>query len=126
MRSLLAPLALMAALTGLTFWHAGTVDRDVTRWTAQLTEIDRLAASEDWPQVRNALSVSYGDWRQCRRYLTTMTHHDMVSAAESMYCRARAFAQEEDPIEFRAELAGLMSQLRTLAESESFLPENIL
>lgn len=126
MRSLLTPIALMLALTAFSVWHASSVEAEVARWTAQLTEIDALAAAGDWAEAAEKLAVSYDDWHRRHGYLTMTIHHDMVADAEAMYLRAVSFALEEDTKEFRAELAGLRSHLRFLAEAESFRPENVL
>ena len=126
MRSLFPPVALMLVLTGFSVWHSLAVEKDVARWTAQLTEIDTLAAEESWAEVSAKLADAYDDWHRRHGYLTATIHHDMVADAEAMYLRAVSFALEEDVKEFRAEVAGLRAHLRFLAEAESFRPENVL
>ena len=125
MRTLLLPTALLLLLIGFTAWNASTIDKYTGQCISGVDEAIRFSETEDWPSVRAALSASYAHWQSCRSYLRITVTHSMVDAADSMYCRALAFAETEELMEFRAEAAGLRVQLLHLAENEHFRLENI-
>ena len=88
--------------------------------------MEELAAAENWRSAADALAESYKDWSGSQVYLHIVSEHDAVDDAEAMYRRAMAFALEQEPSEFRAELADLQDQLRLLAEMERFSLKNVL
>lgn len=126
MRPLFVSILLLVCLTGFAVWTSHAVGNTALRLSEQLEQTDALADRGDWHEVRDTLAVSYADWQRCHRYLRMVLPHHAVDSAESMYCRAQAFAETEELTEFRAEVAGLRSQLLQMAESERFLAENIL
>lgn len=126
MRSTLPPILLLALLAGFAFWNARAVSGFTERWLTQLDQAAAQADAADWTSARETLSSSYTDWQSHCGYLRITANHSTVNAAESMYCRALAFAETEELTEFRAEVAGLRSQLLLMAETERFHPENIL
>ena len=126
MRPLIVSILLLAFLTGFAVWTSQAVGNTALRLSEQLEQADALADRGEWHSSRAALSASYADWQHCHRYLRMVLPHHAVESAESMYRRAQAFAETEELTEFRAEVAGLRSQLLQMAESERFLAENIL
>ena len=111
MKGFLTPLAILAALLGLSLWNASCMASDTARWRDQLAQADVLAQSGDWAGAEDALEASYDD---------------AGDDAEAMYRRALAFAAGREPDEFRAEIADLRDQLRLLAEMERPDIRNIL
>lgn len=126
MRPLIVSVLLLACLTGFSIWTSHAVGDTTLRLSEQLERTDALADRGEWRGARDTLAASYADWQRCHRYLRMVLPHNTVDSAESMYRRAAAFAETEELTEFRAEVAGLRSQLLQMAESERFLAENIL
>jgi len=124
-RSYLLPLGMLAVLLIFSLWGGSTIQTHTTRWQNQLRQADALAQAEDWPGATEALVESYQDWQTRQPRLHILLQHDVVDAAETMYCRAIAFAAAREPGEFRAELANLDAQLALLAETERLSLENI-
>lgn len=125
MRTILPPIAMLVLLAGAAAWNARTIDEYTAQCISGIDDAIRFAAEEDWPAVRTALSDSQTHWQNCSSYLRITVTHSIVDAADSMYCRALAFAETEELMEFQAETAGLRFQLLRLAENERFRPENI-
>ena len=125
-RALLPPLGMLAILLAFSLWTGGTIRTDTLRWRQQLQQADVLAQQEDWPAAAAHLADSYRDWSHQQKKLHILLRHDAIDNAEAMYLRAMAFAATREPNEFRAELAGLCSQLRLLAELEQFSLKNVL
>lgn len=122
----LPPIAVLAAILAFALWNGRAMRLDTDRWRAQLQQADTLAQAGDWSGAAAALSDSYGDWSARQTYLHIVSEHDAVDDAEAMYHRAMAFAETQEPSEFRAELSDLRDQLRLLAEMERFSIRNIL
>lgn len=125
-KEILLPLAILTAVLAFTLWNGAAMAQNITRWHGQLRQADALAQTKDWARVMDVLQASYDDWSQRQTWLHIVAKHDAVDDAETMYHRAMAFAAEEEPSEFRAELADLQNQLHLLAELEQFSLENIL
>lgn len=126
MKSFLPPIALLALLLCATAWNSAVMSRETARWADQLEQADALADNGDWITARETLREGYTDWCSRQTYLHIVEEHDVVDGAEAMYRRAWAFALTEELTEFRAEVAGLRSQLRLLAEMERFSIKNVL
>ena len=125
-RDMLPPLAVLAVILAFALWNSAAITGYTQRWRDQLQQAEELAASESWQAAADALSESYEDWSGSQVYLHIVSEHDAVDDAEAMYRRAMAFVLEQEPSEFRAELADLQDQLRLLAEMERFSLKNIL
>ena len=125
MRSAIPPIALLLFLSGLALWNAYDIQTHTDACVAGIDEAVRAADIEDWPAAEEALAASYLYWQSRRDHLRTTVSHGVIDAADSMYCRAIAFAKTEELTEFRAETAGLRIHLLHLAENERFLSGNI-
>lgn len=126
MKACLPPLAVLTAILAFSLWNSGAMTADTIRWRAQLQQADALVQAEDWPGAVSALTDSYEDWSRRQTYLHIVSQHGAVDGAEAMYRRCLAFAAVREESECRAELAGLRSQLRLLAEMERFNVKNVL
>ena len=126
MKAFLPPVLLLAALLGVSSLNCRTMENHTARWRSQLQQVQEYAEIQDWPAARAALAGSYADWCGRQTYLHIVAEHDAVDSVEAMYRRAEAFAAEEEPSEFRAELADLRDHLRLLAEMEQFSVKNFL
>ena len=125
-KAFLPPLALLTVILALALGNGSLMQSETDRWQTQLQQAADLAQSEDWSGAADALAASYQDWSAKQFYLHIVAEHDAVDDADAMYQRAIAFAREQEPSEFRAELADLSAQLRLLAETERFSLQNIL
>ena len=125
-KSYLLPLGILAGLLAFALWSSAVMENHTSRWRGQLQHSDALAQSDDWPGATKALVEGYQDWCEHQTWLHILSKHDTVDNAETMYCRAIAFAAARDPGEFRAELANLDAQLALLAETEHLSLKNVL
>jgi len=124
-KELIFPLALLGILLIFSLWSSNAMTANSVRWQMQLQQADALAADENWDGAAAALSQSYDDWFRHQTWLYMVAKHDIVDAADAMYHRAQAFAAQQEPNEFRAELADLQSQLNLLTQMEQLKLENI-
>ena len=125
-RDMLPPLAVLVVILAFALWNSAAITNHTQRWRDQLQQVEELAAAENWRSAADALAESYKDWSGSQVYLHIVSEHDAVDDAEAMYRRAMAFVLEQEPSEFRAELADLQDQLRLLAEMERFSLKNVL
>lgn len=125
-RSYLPPLALLTVMLLFCIGNGRAVSGKTEQWQSQLRASAALAAEEDWDAAAALLEESYADWSARQTWLHIVIRHDVINSAEAMYRRAMAFAAEEEPGEFQAETADLISQLRFVAEMERFHVKNIL
>ena len=125
MRAFITPVAILILLTGGSVWHAHAIGEYTENCITGIDDAIRFSTAENWPAVKAALALSHTHWEKHRSYLRITVSHSTVDAADSMYSRAKAFAETEEITEFRAEIAGLRALLLQLAESESLLLENI-
>ena len=120
------PLLVLSGILLFSLWTGRTMERHTTRWREQLRQVDALAQAENWPEATAFLVEGYRDWSSHQTWLHILAKHDTVDGAETMYCRAIAFALAREPSEFRAELADLEAQLGLLAETEHLNVQNVL
>jgi hypothetical protein len=126
MRAFITPVAILILLAAGSVWHSHAIGEYTENCITGIDDAIRFSTGENWPAVRAALTHSHTHWEKHRSYLRITTAHSTVDAANSMYSRAKAFAETEEITEFRAETAGLRMLLLQLAETESLLLENIL
>ena len=126
MKKWMLPLGVLAAVRVLAAWNDAAMEHLTQRLCRELTQCAALGGAEDWDGASAALKDCYQDWTDHQAYLHIVLQHDAVDGAEAMFRRAEAFAETEEISEFRAELAGLISQLRLLAEMEHLSIKNIL
>ena len=126
MKQLLPPVLILLVMVSFSLWNSAAMAHSVENWCSQLDQAASLAGEEKWDGAAKALEESYRDWLRHQTYLRIVSAHDAVDSAEAMYCRAMAFAKTQEPSEFSAELAGLISQLHLLAEMEQLSVRNIL
>ena len=120
------PLGILGTILTLALWNDKEISGRADRWQTQLQYAQQSAREEDWHNASAALEDSYADWSACQVWLHIVAEHDVIDDAEAMYQRAAAFAATEEPSEFQAEMADLLSQIRLLAETERLRLENIL
>ena len=126
MKGFLTPLAILAALLGLSLWNASCMASDTARWRDQLAQADVLAQSGDWAGAEDALEASYDDWADRQTRLHIVTKHDAVDDAEAMYRRAAVFICLQEESSLLGELSDLRHQLRLLSEMEQLSIKNVL
>ena len=125
-RDMLPPAAVLMLILAFALWNSSAITGHTQRWREQLVQAEQLAQANAWESAESVLLESYEDWSGQQVFLHIVSEHDAVDDAEAMYRRAMAFAQEQEPSEFQAEIADLQDQLRLLAEMERFSIKNIL
>ena len=125
-KDMLPPVGVLAVILAFALWNSAVITGHTQRWRDQLQQAEALALDENWQAAGDALAKSYEDWSERQVFLHIVSEHEAVDDAEAMYRRAMAFAQEQEPSEFQAEIADLQDQLRLLAEMERFSLKNVL
>ena len=126
MKKYALPLGLLAGILLLSLWNGAAMGRVTEELCTSLTQCSDLGRAENWESAAKILEKTYQDWSHHQVYLHIVLQHDAVDGAEAMFHRAMAFAKTQEPSEFSAELAGLISQLHLLAEMEQLSVRNIL
>ena len=126
MKAILPPALLLCALLGLSLWNGAVISRETEACSAAVEQARTAAAEGDWSAAESALRQGYDRWRGRQTYLHIVEPHTAVEEAEAMFRRAIAFAAVREDAEFQAETAGLLAQLRVLAEMEQLRIGNIL
>lgn len=126
MKKYALPLGVLAGILILSLWNGAAMARVTEGLCTSLAQCSDLGQAEQWDQAAQILENAYQDWSGHQVYLHIVLEHDAVDGAEAMFRRAMSFAKTQEPSEFHAELAGLISQLRLLAEMERLSIQNIL
>lgn len=126
MKAILPPVLLLCALLGFSLWNGAVISRETEACSAAVEQARSAAAKDDWSAAESALRRGYDRWQSRQTYLHIVEPHAAVEEAEAMFRRAFAFAGLREDAEFQAETAGLLSQLRVLAEMEQLRIGNIL
>ena len=125
MKSILATLALLAALLGFCLWNGDVMERDAQNWQRQLELADHQIRQEQWSAAQLTLQHSYDSWTARQTYLRVVSTHAILDEAEALYRRVIAFASVEDNGELLADLSALRRQLDLLALREQPVLSNI-
>ena len=123
---LLPPLLILAGLLAFCLWTGQRVGTDTERWRSPLAQSSEAALLGDWDAAGDLLAASYEDWQSHQLFLHIVVQHEVVEDAEAMYRRAKAFLDEQETEEYRAELADLIHQLLALEEQEELSLGNVL
>lgn len=126
MKKWMLPLGVLVLLFALSLWNSASMDRVTGQLCDTLSQCSALGKAEKWDGASEVLQQTYQDWTRHQVYLHIVLEHSAVDGAEAMFHRAMAFAVTEEPSEFCAEIAGLISQLSLLAEMEQLSIKNIL
>lgn len=126
MKPFLKPVFLLAAILTASILNCWMMQRETTRWQAQVQTVEAAAAEGNWGKADAALAGSYADWSARQTYLHIVAEHAAVDGADVLFRRCAAFLAEKDLSEFQAEAIGLCHQLQLLYEMEQFSIKNIL
>ena len=126
MKTILPPVLLLCALLGFSLWNGAVISRETEACSAAVEQARTAARKDDWSAAESALRRGYDRWQSRQTYLHIVEPHAAVEEAEAMFRRAFAFAAVQEDAEFQAETAGLLAQLRVLAEMEQPRIGNIL
>ena len=126
MKTILPPVLLLCALLGFSLWNGAVISRETETCSAAVEQARTAALEGNWSAAEGALRRGYDRWQSRQTYLHIVEPHAAVEEAEAMFRRAIAFAAVREDAEFQAETAGLLAQLRVLAEMEQLRIGNIL
>ncbi|NLU23430.1 MAG: DUF4363 family protein [Clostridiales bacterium] len=116
----------LVVLLTLTLLNSVYLSRCCSQWTEQLSQADRYAAQDDWSTARQTMDGFAADWDKRQTYLHIVIEHDEIDNAQSLLQKCLVLAQEEDAVEFRSDIADLISQLNLLSEMERLSIKNVL
>ena len=126
MKTFAIPAGILAVILGFSLWTGQYVERRTDHWQTLLEETREAARREDWEEAAARLDRAYADWSASQTFFHTIMEHEELDKTEDLFAGAFALCQEEETADFHMQLARLMGQMDTLAETQSMGIKNIL
>lgn len=128
MKRLWIAAALILGLAGLSCVHVRYLRHFTGELTGLLTQAQTQVAEEQWDKAAELTQQAADLWAQNAFYLHTTLRHDDIDAVLSSFREVLAFlgGQEQQPAEYAAANARLITQLELLLESELPTLKNLL
>lgn len=120
-----ALIALLAVLSGLHIWHLNDF---ASQLTALLTKAQEQVEQENWEEAARLTHEARSRWMDHESYLHITLRHADTDAIQISMDEALAFLEggEQQPAEYAAVNARLLTQLGLLVEAEFPTLTNIL
>lgn len=126
MKRFWAAITILAVLLGATLWNAWYAEQLTGGLAQQLEQAQELAAQGDWEGASELSRRAFQRWQDHQTYLHVLMRH---SDTDQILCSFRALEQYltlEEPDQYTAANAELITQLELLAEMEQPSLVNIL
>ena len=126
MKRFWAAITILAVLLGATLWNAWYAEQLTGGLAQQLKQAQELAAQGDWEGASELSRRAFQRWQDHQTYLHVLMRH---SDTDQILCSFRALEQYltlEEPDQYTAANAELITQLELLAEMEQPSLVNIL
>ena len=118
MKRFWAAITILAVLLGATLWNAWYAEQLTGGLAQQLEQAQELAAQGDWEGASELSRRAFQRWQDHQTYLHVLMRH---SDTDQILCSFRALEQYltlEEPDQYTAANAELITQLELLAEME--------
>lgn len=118
MKRFWAAITILAVLLGATLWNAWYAEQLTGGLAQQLKQAQELAAQGDWEGASELSRRAFQRWQDHQTYLHVLMRH---SDTDQILCSFRALEQYltlEEPDQYTAANAELITQLELLAEME--------
>ena len=118
MKRFWAAITILAVLLGATLWNAWYAEQLTGGLARQLKQAQELAAQGDWEGASELSRRAFHRWQDHQTYLHVLMRH---SDTDQILCSFRALEQYltlEEPDQYTAANAELITQLELLAEME--------
>ncbi len=126
MKRLYIAAALLALLLGLSLVNGWYSERLTGEMREQLRQAQRLAEEEDWGRAESVTRQVYEDWQNRHFYFhTTMRHSDTDQVLRG-FRTVLEYVRLQEPDQYNAANADLITQLELLAEMEQPSVANVL
>lgn len=126
MKRLWIAAALLLALLGASLTNAWYAEKITDHMRARLERAQALAQQEDWGGAEALTHQVYEDWQSRRFYFhTTMRHSDTDQVLRGFHS-VLEYVRLQEPDQYNAANADLMTQLELLAEMEQPTVANVL
>ena len=126
MKRLYIAAALLALLLGLSLVNGWYSERLTGEMREQLRQAQRLAEEEDWGRAETVTRQVYEDWQNRHFYFhTTMRHSDTDQVLRG-FRTVLEYVRLQEPDQYNAANADLITQLELLAEMEQPSVANVL
>ena len=126
MKRLYIAAALLALLLGLSLVNGWYSERLTGEMREQLRQAQRLAEEEDWGRAEAVTRQVYEDWQSRHFYFhTTMRHSDTDQVLRG-FRTVLEYVRLQEPDQYNAANADLITQLELLAEMEQPSVANVL
>ena len=126
MKRLYIAAALLALLLGLSLVNGWYSERLTGEMREQLRQAQRLAEEEDWGRAEAVTRQVYEDWQNRHFYFhTTMRHSDTDQVLRG-FRTVLEHVRLQEPDQYNAANADLITQLELLAEMEQPSVANVL
>ena len=126
MKRLYIAAALLALLLGLSLVNGWYSERLTGEMREQLRQAQRLAEEEDWGRAEAVTRQVYEDWQNRHFYFhTTMRHSDTDQVLRG-FRTVLEYVRLQEPDQYNAANADLITHLELLAEMEQPSVANVL
>lgn len=118
MKRFWAAITILAVLLGATLWNAWYAEQLTGGLARQLKQAQELAAQGNWEGASELSRQAFQRWQDHQTYLHVLMRH---SDTDQILCSFRALEQYltlEEPDQYTAANAELITQLELLAEME--------
>ena len=118
MKRFWAAITILAVLLGATLWNAWYAEQLTGGLARQLKQAQELAAQGNWEGASELSRRAFQRWQDHQTYLHVLMRH---SDTDQILCSFRALEQYltlEEPDQYTAANAELITQLELLAEME--------
>ena len=126
MKRLTIALILFVAVLSATVLHSRHLSRLTDQYCQQLTQSAQLAAADDWTTALDKTEQTLAAWEQHDFYLHTLLRHTDIDAIRLTFHEVVEYLKLEEPDQYTAANAKLITQLELLAEAEQLNLKNVL
>ena len=126
MKRLWIAAALLAFLLGASLanaWYSQSLTGDMTD---RLRQAQSLAEGENWDQAEAVTRQVYEDWQDHHFYLHTLMRHSDTDQVLRGFRTVLEYVRLQEPDQYNAANADLITQLELLAEMEQPSVANVL
>ncbi|MBQ3134352.1 MAG: DUF4363 family protein [Oscillospiraceae bacterium] len=126
MKRLIIAAALLLAVLGATIANSRYLTGMTDGFCRQLTQSAELAAADNWPQALEKTEQTLSAWESHDFYLHTLLRHTDIDAIRLTFHEVVEYLKLEEPDQYTAANAKLITQLELLAEAERLDLKNVL
>ncbi|MBE6956467.1 MAG: DUF4363 family protein [Ruminococcaceae bacterium] len=126
MKRLTIALVLLLSVLGMTVFHSCYLSRLTDDFSRQLTQAATHADREQWSQALELTEQTLAAWERHDFYLHVLLRHTDIDAIRQTFHEVVEYLKLEEPDQYTAANARLITQIELLAEAEQLDLKNVL